>query len=118
MKKLLNDLKMFCMCKTYLLGLALIATGAYGYAITHYAIGMDDTVIPLYFEDGLAPYVGRWSLFVINKIFHIADFVPWMTELISVLLFMLSVTLWCILWKRICEPCVCDRNLFILSHHQ
>lgn len=104
MKRLLNDVKEFCRCKAYVFGLTLIAVCAYGYAVTHYAIGMDDTVIPLYFEEGLAPYVGRWSLFVINKIFHIADFVPWMAELVSVLILMLSVTLWCVLWKRICEP--------------
>lgn len=102
----MKDVKTFLQCKTYLLGLALITACAYGYAITHYAIGMDDTAIPLYFEEGLAPYVGRWSLFVLNKIFPIADFVPWMTELISVLILMLSVTLWCVVWRRICEPCV------------
>lgn len=104
MKRLLNDVKEFCRCKAYVIGLTLIAVCAYGYAVTHYAIGMDDTVIPLYFGEGLAPYVGRWSLFVINRIFHIADFVPWMVELVSVLILMLSVTLWCVLWKRICEP--------------
>lgn len=104
MKRLVNDIKTFCECKYYVIGLALVAVCAYGYAVTHYAIGMDDTVIPLYFEEGLAPYVGRWSLFVINKIFHIADFIPWMVELVSVMILMLSVTLWCVLWKRICEP--------------
>lgn len=103
MKRLLSEVKVFCRCKLYVIGLALVAVGAYGFAITHYAIGMDDTVIPLYFEEGLAPYVGRWSLFLINKFFHIADFVPWMTELVSVIILMGSVTLWCVLWKRICE---------------
>lgn len=104
MKRLLNDIKAFCKSKAYMAGLTLTAVCAYGYAITHYAIGMDDTAIPLYFEEGLAPYVGRWSLFVLNKIFHFTDFAPWIVELISVLLLMLAVTLWCILWKRICEP--------------
>ncbi len=106
MKRVLNDIKAFFQCKAYMIGLALIAVCGYGYTITHYAIGMDDTVIPLYFEEGLAPYVGRWSLFVINKIFHIADFAPWMVELVSVIIMMLSVTLWCVLWKRICESCI------------
>lgn len=104
MKRLWKDFRVFCQCKAYVIGLTLLAVCAYGYAVTHYAIGMDDTVIPLYFEEGLAPYVGRWSLFVLNKIFHIADFVPWMVELVSVVVLMLSVTLWCVLWKRICEP--------------
>lgn len=104
MKKLYDELKTLFHSKIYLMIVGLSATCAYGYAVTHHAIGMDDTVIPLYYEEGLAPYVGRWSLFIINKLFHIADFIPWMVELVSVLILILSVTLWCILWKRICEP--------------
>ncbi len=101
MKDLINDLKKFWQCKAYMIGLSLIAMGAYGFAVTHHAIGMDDTAVSLYFEEGLAPYVGRWSLFLINKIFHIGDFMPWMVELVSVMILMLSVTLWCILWDRV-----------------
>ena len=83
-------------------GLALIAVCAYGYAVTHYAIGMDDTAIPMYYEEGMAPYVGRWSLFGLNKIFHFTAYAPWVVELISVLLLMSAVTLWCVLWRRAC----------------
>ena len=104
MKRLFNDIRTFGQSKIYMAGLILIAVCAYGYAVTHYAIGMDDTAIPLYFEEGLAPYVGRWSLFILNKIFHITALAPWVVELTSVLLLMLAATLWCILWKRICEP--------------
>ena len=86
MKDLINDLKKFWQCKAYMIGLSLIAMGAYGFAVTHHAIGMDDTAVSLYFEEGLAPYVGRWSLFLINKIFHIGDFMPWMVELVSVMI--------------------------------
>ena len=59
MKKLYDELKVFFHFKIYLMIVGLSATCAYGYAVTHHAIGMDDTVIPLYFEEGLAPYVGR-----------------------------------------------------------
>lgn len=101
MKELARDIKIFLNNKVYMLILGMAAACSYGFAVTHYAIGMDDTAVPLYFEEGLAPYVGRWTLFIINKIFHIADFVPWMTELVSVLLLMLSVTVWCVLFYRI-----------------
>lgn len=106
MKKLLHDIGVFCRCKVYVAGLMLIAVCAYGYAVIHYSIGMDDTAIPLYFEEGLAPYVGRWSMFLLNKIIPVTDFAPWVAELVSVLILMLSVTLWCILWKRVCEPAI------------
>lgn len=105
-KQLMSDLMEFGKCKWYLLSLAMTGLLAYGFAVTHYAIGMDDTAVSLYYEEGLAPYVGRWSLFLINKFFHISDFAPWLVEFISVLIFMLSVTFWCILWKKICEPAV------------
>lgn len=104
MKRLRNDVEAFLRSKVYAVGLVLIAVCAYGYAVTHYAVGMDDTAIPMYYEEGMAPYVGRWSLFVLNKIFHFTAYAPWLVELISVLLLTLAVTLWCVLWKRICEP--------------
>lgn len=104
MKRLFNDVRAFARCKVYMVGLALIAVCAYGYAVTHYAVGMDDTAIPMYYEEGMAPYVGRWSLFVLNKIFHFTAYAPWIVELLSVLLLMLAVTLWCVLWRRICGP--------------
>lgn len=108
MKKLGDQLKEFYCSRIYVRVVAIVALGAYGFAVTHYAIGMDDTAVSLYFEEGLAPYVGRWSLFVINRIFHIpiGNFVPWLVEVLSVLILMLSVTLWCVLWKQVCEPAV------------
>lgn len=103
MKKLGSELKEFLQCKVYVLILSLVAACSYGFTMVHPSIGMDDTAIPLYFKEGLAPYVGRWTLYIINKFFRIDDFAPWMVELVSILLFMLSVTLWCILFRRICQ---------------
>lgn len=105
-KKLMQEMAAFMKCKIYTVALVIIALCSYGFAITHYSIGKDDTAVSLYFEDGVAPLSGRWCLFVINKVFHIriGDFAPWTVEFISVLIFIISVTLWCILWKRVCEP--------------
>lgn len=103
--KLLTDVKSFFQCKLYLVILALIAACAYGFAIAHPAIGMDDTAVSLYFEEGLAlSYTNRWSLFILNKVFRIGTFMPWIVELASILILILSVTMWCVLWKRICGP--------------
>ncbi|MGN0167566.1 MAG: glucosyltransferase domain-containing protein [Acetatifactor sp.] len=104
MRRTVQDILHFFQNKCYCALLLLTALLSYGFAVTHYSIGMDDTAIPLYFEEGLAPYVGRWTLFIINKVLPIGDFAPWLVELLSVLILMLSATLWCVLWKRICEP--------------
>lgn len=104
MKRLAEDVKSFFQYKYYLAGLALIAAGAYGFAVTHYAVGMDDTAVALYYEEGLAPYVGRFSLFLLNRVLGLSlgEFAPWLVELASVLILMVSATLWCVVWKRAC----------------
>jgi len=33
-----------------------------------YLIIVDDTATLLYFEEGLAPAIGRWSLYLLNKV--------------------------------------------------
>lgn len=105
--ELLNEIRSFFRCKAYVVILSLTAACAYGFAITHPAVGMDDTAVSLYFEEGLGiSYVNRWSLYIVNKVFRIGTFMPWIVELVSILILMISVTIWCVLWRRICEPMV------------
>lgn len=101
-----EDIRHLIKYRYYWAGLALIAAGAYGFAVTHYAVGMDDTAVELYYEEGLAPYVGRFSLFLAKHILKlpIGEFAPWLVEMVSVMILMLSVSLWCIVWKRALEP--------------
>lgn len=101
MKIFWEDVKYFWSNKFYAVIVSLTAVCSYGFQISHEAVGIDDTCIPLYFEDGLAPAVGRWTLYVINKFFHVSDFTPWVTELAGVLLFMFAATVWCVVFSRI-----------------
>lgn len=103
MKNLGKNLWSFLKCPGYMLGLLISTIISYRYIVTHYAIGMDDTAIDLYFEQGLAPYVGRFSIFFVNKVLgtHFVKGWPWLIEAVSLLIFMLSVTLWCVLWKQV-----------------
>ena len=87
--------------KAYLGILLVSAIAAYGYGITHSAIDIDDTAIPLYFEQGLAPYVHRFTLFVFFHLFHIPVDYQYtaLVDGLSVFLLCCSVTIWCGLWK-------------------
>ena len=49
----------------------LFALVSYGYAISHFAIGVDDTDMRLYYETGFAVNSGRWTLFFLNRILHL-----------------------------------------------
>ena len=101
MKALWEDIKFFWSNKVYAAVISLAAVCGYGFKIAHETIGIDDTCIPLYFEEGLTPAVGRWTLYLINKLFHISDFAPWITEVAGVLLMLLAATVWCVAFSRI-----------------
>lgn len=101
MKSFWEDIKYFWSNKFYAIVVSLAAACSYGFKVTHGTIGIDDTCIPMYFEDGLAPAVGRWTLYLINKILHISDFAPWMTELAGVILLAFAGTAWCVVFSRI-----------------
>lgn len=87
--------------KIYLLMLCLTAACGYGFKIAHPAMGIDDTPYVYYFEEGLAAIVGRWVLFLLNKVIHISDFAPFLTDFAAVLVLMAAVTVWSVLFYSI-----------------
>ena len=100
-RELLTEWKALHHNKKYCLLLILTAVLSYGYLITHHTVGIDDTPYLYYFEEGLAAIVGRWVLFVLNKLVAIAEFAPFVTDLAGVLILMAAVGVWCVLWKKI-----------------
>lgn len=106
MKKLLEEVKWFLEQKIYVIAMVLTAVCGYGFAIVHPIIGIDDTAVELYLQDGLEVVMGRWTVFLLNKIFHMAEFAPFMLELIGVIFMMLGITLFCVLIKRILQDYV------------
>lgn len=74
--------------------LIIAAIAGYGYEITHSSLGIDDVCIGLYFDDGLGVSIGRWPFYVINKIFHVTEFEPFILEFIAVLIFMFAAIVW------------------------
>jgi len=101
MKKIYQDVCFFLRQKQYVLLLSVAAVCSYGFMVSHPAIGIDDTAVPRYFQEGLEPAMGRWCLFLLNRLFHFSDFAPWMPEVAGVLLLCLSATLWSVLFYRI-----------------
>ncbi len=101
MKDWIKDFITFWKNKYYVLALSLTAVFSFGYLVTHQTVGIDDTPYAYYFEEGLAAIVGRWVMFLVNKVLHISDFAPFVTDLAGVLILMAAVTVWCVLMKRI-----------------
>lgn len=101
-RKWKRDFLYFGRNKGYLFMLSLTAVFGYGFLVSHQTVGIDDTPYIYYFEEGLNAIVGRWTLFLLNKVFHIAEFSPWITDLAGVLILMAAVTVWCTLLYSVC----------------
>lgn len=80
--------------KVYMISLVLATIAGYGYEIIHSSMGIDDVCIEIYFDDGLGVAIGRWPFYLINKIFHITDFSPFMLEIVAVIFMVLAAVLW------------------------
>ena len=81
--------------------LLLTAVCAYGYKVTNVTIGIDDTPSLYYFEEGLIAIVGRWVLFLLNKVISLAEFVPFVTDFIAVCLLVLAAIVWTVLFYSV-----------------
>ncbi len=87
--------------KWYLIGLALLATGGYGFRLSHPVSGIDDICAGLYFVDGLVAIIGRWPLFLLGQLFPIGHYAPFLMDLLGVFLMAAAAILWCALLQHI-----------------
>lgn len=99
--KLSEHIKYFFKNKWYVISLIISAIAGYGYQLGHGTCGIDDVAIDMYFEDGLGVVIGRWPFFYINKVVPIAEYTPFFTDFLAVLLLMLGAVLWCAVIREV-----------------
>lgn len=102
LKKWSDGFGFFVKNKIYMAFLSLTAVCSYGFLVTHQTVGIDDTPYAYYFEEGLNAIVGRWFLYLANKVFHVAEFSPFMTDFAGVLILMAAAVVWCCLLRSVC----------------
>ena len=90
-RNLWEEIRYFLKQKIFMTTALLTLVGSYGFAVTHESIGPDDTMVKLYLGDGMEAYMGRWTLFLINKLFRIDSFMPFITELAGAVLLLAGV---------------------------
>ena len=105
MEKVMQKWKGYGNCflqnRLYMGILLLAAVCAYGYKVTNATIGIDDTPSLYYFEEGLIAIVGRWVLFLLNKVVTLAEFIPFVTDLAAVILLVLAAIVWSALFYSV-----------------
>ena len=103
MKELLSEGKELLRKKEYCIAVVVTAVLSYGYLWTHSSMGVDDTCVAKYFADGFAPTQGRWTLFLLNKVFHIAEYSPFVIDVIGVAFLAAAAVIFCILFQRLSQ---------------
>ena len=93
--------------KIYSVSIVLTMLLSYGTLLINPTVGIDDTAFSVYFEDGVAPAMGRWCLYLIHKIFPLG-YNPYVVEGVGLILFGISITLWCIVFYRMFGRTVSD----------
>ncbi|MBO4980433.1 MAG: glucosyltransferase domain-containing protein [Lachnospiraceae bacterium] len=86
--------------KCFAVGIPLMMFLSYCTLLFHPTIGIDDTSFKLYYVDGVSPAMGRWCLYLINKILPL-DYNPVFVEAVGLLCFCISVSLWCVVFYRL-----------------
>lgn len=101
MRQLREDVRWFFNQKIYVVAVILTAVCSYGFGVVSPGLGIDDVATELYFTDGLAVVMGRWVIFLINKVFHMAKYTPFLTDFIGVVLLVMAAVLMSVLFRRI-----------------
>ena len=100
MTQLKQDFLFFWKRKGFAYSLLLMAVLSFATQILNPTVGIDDTSFKIYFVDGVSPAVGRWCIFLLNKIFPLA-YNPYFVEMVGIGLFCISVSLWCVVLYRV-----------------
>ncbi len=86
MSQLGKDLKFFWSTKCFAVGLPLIMLLSYITLLLNPTVGIDDTSFKVYYVDGVSPAMGRWCLYMINKVLPL-DYNPYFVEAVGLLFF-------------------------------
>lgn len=97
--EILNEFRYFWQTKCFAAGIILTTLISYGIILTNPTIGVDDTAFAEYYADGISPAMGRWCVYLLNKIFPMA-YNPFVCGAIDLIVFGISITLWCVVFRR------------------
>ena len=75
--------------------LALVTLLCYGFTVTHYAIGVDNTYGSFYYNQGGLIAQGRLTLSLIDKLIMPLDGTPFWSNLMGTIILYIAVLTWC-----------------------
>lgn len=115
MKNIVQELERRFRTRAYMVCVLLSAAVSYGFAICQPMIGVDDSAIGRYFEDGIGPLMGRFGFYLLNKICPVAEYTPFIVDFLGVVLLVIGSGLWIQVWERAMNRRLSDAAAIIFS---
>gem|GEM_PF-1067071 len=94
--------------------LGLVCALSYGFTITHYSIGIDNTNFNFYYHQGGLLAQGRFTTLLINN-FISMEGIPFWSNFMGVIILYSAAVLWCMLLKRVGGEKVSTAALIIFA---
>ena len=105
MKKILNDykeqIKYFISDKRYCIIVSIVMCLSYGFAVTHYSIGMDDLAFDRYVHGTYILSAKRWGTWGLYNLLQINEFTPfWLDAVVAIFMVIIATVLCAFLRKQ------------------
>jgi hypothetical protein len=91
----------FLRSKVFMILLILTAALGYGFTLTNFSYGIDDLEFDRYFEGTDTLAQGRFSAYILHKVFGLYNFVPFWQDLLAVLVLLCAAIFWCAMIKKV-----------------
>lgn len=96
-----NNINYFFKNRWYMICVTITAVMSFGFTLTNPTISIDDLSIDYYFKQGGLLAQGRFTPILLDKIFHIYNFRPFMLDGLAVLSLIAAAILWSTLFKKV-----------------
>lgn len=86
--------------KMFTILILLVTILSFGFTITNYSIGVDDTCFDRYYIGKEMLSIGRWGSYIVYNILGLTEFTPFWSDLIATIVVMSIAVIWCVFFKK------------------
>ena len=101
--------------KLFLFLITITCAASYGFTITNFSIGIDDTSVERYIHGGELLSQGRFGAVILDKIFGVMTVLPFWTDFLAVLILVFAAIIWSILFKSVAKDKIKSGALIIFA---
>ena len=95
-----KSINYFVKSKLFITIVILVTILTFGFTITNFSIGMDETAFNRYYKNKEMLESGRWGSYLIYRGLNITEFVPFWIDFMVASIILITAILWCVFLKK------------------